>query len=163
MGLVPGTENLQDPKQAGYFKASLTHLRFSDDSGHTLSPGLADRRNATWQEWLVDKTEQAERLNRALAPYFPLLDVELIQLINRVVLSRFTDYGRQLARLEQRDSSVGVFGEPLLEFVSACRELNRYCGRWIPGDPPVNTQHGSLFDRVRQVIWPWPWWQRPSP
>lgn len=96
-----------------------------------VSAGVATR-PATWQEWVAHVVAQVESLNASLVPYFPFLEVDLIGLVNRVVLSDFMERGREIAKLPTPpQGDLSSLAGPLAEFIRACAALHDYYGREV--------------------------------
>lgn len=126
LGLNSGDfANLAEANQLGEFRRKIQDIRLMDESSLVIytPDGL---RPALWHEWVVDKAKGATNRCQSLIPYFPYFESELIQLVNKVALSKFLELGRQLSVMEKPGGTMQVFAEPLAEFITACRELRTY-------------------------------------
>lgn len=136
LGLMPGEfKNLTDSNQVNLFSLRLQDLSLAEESSlATFGPdGL---RAASWQEWTVHKAVKAGDLYQSLIPYFPYLESELIQLVNKAALSTFVDQGRELARVRVTGGDMSAVARPLAEFITACRRLRAYYDTQVNMDSP---------------------------
>lgn len=90
-------------------------------------PGGSFIRSVTWQEWIGMAAKQVDSLNTSLVPYLYFLEVDLIDLINKVVLSTFVEQAHEYASLPRVvNTDMSILASSLRDFIEACAQLREY-------------------------------------
>jgi hypothetical protein len=90
-------------------------------------PGGSAIRPATWQEWIGITAKQVDSVNTSLVPYLYFLEIDLVDLINKVALSNFVVQAHEYASLPRVvNGDMSIFASPLRDFIEACAQLREY-------------------------------------